>query len=105
MNKKIIDGKRYDTETSTMVHSWDNGHYGSDFRSREKALYRTKKGNWFLWHSGGPMTDMAVSCGNNSVCGSENIEPISAKDAFGFLQTHGGAEAAEKYFPELIEDA
>ncbi len=103
--KKVIDGKLYNTETAEHVHGWDNGRYGNDFRNRSKDLYRTKKGNWFLHHSGGPMTDMARSCGSNSTCGSSDIEPVSETDALGFLESHGGAEAALKYFAEQIEEA
>lgn len=103
--KKIIDGKLYNTETAELIHSWDNGIYGHDFRSRSKDLYLTKKGKWFIHHEGGAMTDMAVCCGSNNTCGSENIEAISEKDAFAFLSSHNGTEKAEKYFAEKIEEA
>lgn len=103
--KKIIDGKRYDTTTATLVHDWDNGQWDSDFHFRSKALYRTPRGNWFIMHTGGAMTDMARSVGSNSYGGSSDIEPVSATDAFRFLVSHGGVEAAERYFPDQIEDA
>lgn len=103
--KKVIDGKLYDTETAELVHEWSNGRYGNDFRNRSKDLYRTKKGNWFLYHVGGPMTDMARSCGNNSMSGSADIEPVSATDALRFLETHDGADVALQYFAEQIEEA
>ena len=104
--KKIVDGKRYDTETATCVHTWSNGKGYGDFSYREKKLYITKKGAWFFKHSGGPMTDMAVSCGSNSTSGSTRIEaPVSPTDALNFLTTHGGTEEAEEYFGKEFEDA
>jgi len=103
--KKVIDGKMYNTETAERVYSWDNGRFTNDFRYRSKDLYRTKKGNWFILHDGGAMTDMAKSVGSNSTSGSEDIEVISEKDAFAFLASHGGTEEAEKYFSEMIEEA
>lgn len=103
--KKVIEGKLYDTETAKLVHSWDNGRYGNDFRYRSKELYLTKKGNWFLHHAGGAMTDLSVSCGDNSFCGSENIEPISERDAMRFLETHEGTDAVLEYFGDQVEEA
>ena len=103
--KKVINGKVYNTETAELVHDWTNGYGRNDFKFRTKDLYRTKKGNWFIYHEGGPMTDMAVSVGSNSYGGSEDIEPISEKDALRFLESHDGAEEALKYFADQIEEA
>lgn len=41
--KRIIDGKKYDTETAACIATWDNGYYGNDFKRCEESLYRTKK--------------------------------------------------------------
>lgn len=107
---KVIDGKRYNTETATRILCHENGHFVSDFRYRSKELYLTKKGNWFIFHEGGAMSDMAVRVGNNGTGGSSDIEPVSEEDAFKFLQAHSGqydsAELAlEKYFASWIEEA
>ena len=48
---------------------------------------------------------MAKSAGNNSTTGSEDIEPVSAEDAFRFLVSHDGEDEAEELFPEKIQDA
>lgn len=50
--EKIINGKRYDTETADEVasdHYWD----GSNFErsGRNTYLYKTAKGNFFLHHT------------------------------------------------------
>ena len=78
----------------------------NDFTYADRCnAYKTKKGNWFIYHCGGAMTDMAVSCGDNSYSGSEDIEPISEKDALRFLESHDGITAIEKYFADQIEEA
>lgn len=103
--KKVVDGKMYNTETAELVHGWSNGRGYSDFKHREKTLYLTKKGSWFIYHSGGAMTDMAKSAGDNSYSGSSDIEPVTRKDAARFLETHDGVDALEKYFIDEIEEA
>ena len=103
--KKIIDGKRYDTETATKIHEWDNGIYGNDFKSCEEALYKTKNGAYFLYGSGGPASKYAEPCGNNSMGGGSDIIPMEPEEAFTWLCTHGGEDAAETEFPKFIKEA
>lgn len=106
---KIIDGKRYNTEKAECVFSYWNGYSTSDFHYRTKTLYRTQGGAWFIHHEGGALTDMAVSVGNGGKGGSEDIEPVSDEDAFGFLQAHSddseALEAIEKHFANRVQDA
>lgn len=101
---KVIEGKRYNTEKATLVYSYWNGCSTSDFRHRSKTLYLTQSGVWFLHHEGGALTDMAVRVGNNGRGGSEDIEPVSADDAYGFLEAHSGdpeaLKAIETYFAD-----
>lgn len=101
---KVIDGKRYNTDTAEEIHNWSYGFTG-DFDYRSKTLYRTQKGAWFIHHEGGAMTDMSVKTGNNSVGGSESIEPISEEEAFDFLQEYDGVDAIEEYFHDRVSDA
>ena len=106
---KVIDGKRYNTETAEIVFTHTNGCYADDFRFRRKQLFRAPKGAWFIHHYGGAMTDMAVSVGNNGRGGSEDIEPVSDDDAYGFLEAHSddseAAAAIDKYFADRVEEA
>jgi hypothetical protein len=105
---KVIDGKRYNTETALSVFSYWNGYGRSDFQYRTKRLYLTKKGAWFLHHEGGAMSDMAVSV-RGGRGGSEDIEPVSDDDAYGFLESHSDepdAQAAiDKYFHDRVIEA
>lgn len=105
---KVLDGKRYNTETAEMVFGWSNGHHSGDFRRRDKDLYRTKKGAWFIHHEGGALTDMAVSCGSGTT-GSSRIEPVCGRDAMRFLEAHSDESdamaAIESYFSDQVDDA
>jgi len=103
--RAIIDGLRYDTDTAEAVHVWTNGLPRGDLRFRAKTLYRTPKGRWFIHHEGGPMTDLAQRVSDSTITGGEKIEPVSEDDAFRFLTTHGGEDAAERYFPDRVQDA
>ena len=106
---KVIDGKRYNTETAELVYDYDNGAVWGDFRYRSKTLYVTKAGAWFLHHVGGASSDMAKSLGNGSRSGSSDIEAINADDAYGFLEAHSNDSEAlaaiEKYFPDRVVEA
>ena len=102
--KKVIDGKMYNTDTAECLHSWDNGCYGNDFNACEESLHKTKKGNYFIAGSGGPMSRYAVSCGTNTTSGSWDIRVISKAEAISWLESHNGTEAIEKYFADEIEE-
>jgi hypothetical protein len=103
--KQIINGKRYNTDTATLLHEWSNDYYGNDFRWCEESLYKTKSGNYFLTGSGGPMSKYSRSCGSNTVCGGSGLEPISRKEAITWLEDHDGTEELEEHFGTVIQDA
>ena len=104
---KIIDKKRYNTETAELLCAYTNGYFCNDLNYRSQDLYRTSKGAFFMHHEGGAMSDMGQSCGTNSVCGSEDIELLSEIEARCFLEKHSkqrdAQESLSKYFN--IEDA
>lgn len=103
--KAFIDGKKYDTETAEEAASWDNGQSTRDFEHCAEALYRTKKGNWFLKGEGGPMTKYARFCGDNTRCGGSAITPLTAQEAFEWCEKYNMTETIEKYFPDMVEEA
>lgn len=106
---KVIDGKRYNTDTAEQVFWHSNGAMRNDFKFREKTLYRTKGNAWFIEHTGGPMSDMATRLGGGSIGWGEEIEPVSDDDAYGFLEAHSDDAAAmgaiDKYFADRVQDA
>lgn len=102
--KKVIDRKVYNTETAEEIHSWDNGIYGNDFRSCSETLYKTKKGSFFLWGKGGPMSSYARHYGNTT-SGGEDIIPMTADEAIDWLESHGGEDVIVEQFSDSIEEA
>ena len=102
--KKIINGKRYDTETATEVASFSNSLGQGDFRNLDESLYITKSGNFFLSGEGGPMTKYSRPAGNMTSGGSDLI-PLSKDEALDWLESHDFPEEIEKYFTNIIKDA
>ena len=102
--KRIIDGKRYDTETATEVASFESHHYQNDFHHYEECLYMTKNERYFLHGSGGALSKYAISVGNNATGGSERIEVMSNEEAREWLVETENTEALEEHFGHMIED-
>ena len=101
--KKIINRKIYNTETAEEVASWSNGMPGSEFGSYAEALFLTRKGTWFLWGEGGPMTKYAECVGDNR-SGGEDLVVLSPEDACSWLEDKQALAAIQKYFGDVIED-
>ena len=95
--RKVINGRTYNTETSKRIGSWDNGIYGSDFRSCEEDLYKNTKGAYFLVGEGGPMSKYAVSHGNDT-SGSTELIPMTATEAQEWAEGHLAVEEYEAEF-------
>lgn len=100
--KKIINGKRYDTETATEIDSWEYG-YPSDHRHVYEALYKTDNGAYFLYGKGGPLSDYAVTEGNSS-WGSKDINLFTRDEAKKWLEDHDLTDALESEFSDEIID-
>ena len=98
--KKIINGKKYDTETAKEIYGFSSG---SDFGYISKILYRKKTGEFFICGEGGAMTSYAKVCEDGSICGSSEITPISEKIAKEFVEEYGSVEEYEQVFGEVEE--
>lgn len=103
--KKIIEGKRYDTETAERLAVWRNHHYPSDFQWCQETLYRTAKGSLFLHGEGGAMSPYSEPVGNNGRGGGETIRTMTEAEALEWLEERGLADEIERHFPDEIEDA
>jgi len=78
--KKIINHKKYDTETAETLFKWGNCLPRNDFGWMEETLYRKKTGEFFLHGAGGPMSLHASRCGKSLVSG-EHIVPLTEEEA------------------------
>ena len=102
--RKVINGRTYNTETSKKIGNWDNGIYGSDFKSCEENLYKNTKGAYFLVGEGGPMSKYAVSYGNET-SGSKELIPMTTTEAQEWAEEHLTAEEYEAEFGPQEEAA
>ena len=100
--KRIIDGRKYDTETATFVASHDNGRATSDFEFVGHALYRKRTGEYFLESEGGAMTRYAERDGDGWRGGSV-IEPLTYEQARAWAEEHMDADEYEAEFGEVPE--
>ena len=77
--KKIINGKKYDTDTVEKLGERWNGE--SDLMYCMETLYRKKTGEYFIHGEGGPMTIYGKYLGNGSFGGGQEIKPLSEAEA------------------------
>lgn len=101
--KKIINGRKYDTETAKEM-AWDeyNGSC-SDFQWWQETLYQKRTGEFFLFGRGGAMSKYAESCGQNSWSGGSDILPLTLDEAKEWVEEHVDADTYEKIFGEVEE--
>lgn len=103
--KKIINGKRYDTEKAECIGGYSYG-YPSDFNYIHEALYVTPRSkSYFLAGEGGANTKYSTTVSQGSWSGGERIQPMSESDAFEWAQRYLEPDEVEKYFSHLIQDA
>lgn len=101
--KKILNGKRFDTETAIVVGSADYG-YSGDFSAWKATLYKTpRSGAYFLAGEGGPMTIFARHHSDGSRSGGSNLIPLDDASALDWAEQHLTADEIEAGF--AITDA
>ena len=101
--KKIINGKKYDTETAKKVATWENGLGYKDFGYCEETLYLKKTGEFFLYGAGGPMTKYAQAAYGGGTTSGEDITPLTEAKAKKWAEDHVDADAYEKIFGDVEE--
>lgn len=99
--KKIINGKKYDTDTAKFLLSRSNNCNGFSYCHEE--LYVKKTGEFFLHGEGDAMSKYSRSCGDNTWCGGEEIIPLTEAKAKKFVEEYGDADDYEEIFGEVEE--
>lgn len=94
---KVINGKRYDTDTARKLGEWDNGRLQDDFKWTSESIYKTRSGNFFLHGEGGPLTPYATVAGNNTGWG-ERITPLSEEQARAWSEDRLSGEEYDRIF-------
>ena len=102
--KKVINGKLYNTHTTQEIAS-DRHGYPSDFHHWAETLYQTRKGAWFLYGEGGPLSHYSVSVGQNQSGSGRHIIPFTDCKALRWLEQHASADVALEHFGSKVEEA
>ena len=100
--KKIINGRKYDTETAKEVGCWSNGYPCSDFNHCKETLYLKKTGEYFLYGEGGALTQYARSVFGGTTGGSRII-PMTEESAKEWTMEHLECDECEALFGEVEE--
>ena len=101
--KKIINNKRYDTDTAERVASAFSRLARNDFGYWEEYLYRKRTGEFFLYGSGGPASRYSVSAGQNSWSGGEKIIPLTVQEAMEWGEKNLDGDDYEAIFGKVEE--
>lgn len=102
--KKIINGKRYDTETAREVGRYTNTGNQSDFNWYSERLYCKRTGEYFLYGRGGPMTRWSHQEDQNTTSGGSGIEPMTESEAREWAERSLDADEYEAEFPVVPDD-
>lgn len=101
--KKIIDGKRYDTETAREIGSDEFPGSRTDFHYWCETLYQKKTGEFFIFGEGHGLSRYAERYVDGWGWG-EKIIPISYDEAREWVEKHLDAEDYEELFGPVAED-
>lgn len=101
---KVIDGKRYNTETAERIAIYSEGGGPRDFRHWSEELYRKRNGEFFLFGEGGPMSKYNTYDGNNQWSGGTRIVPITYEQAQKWAEEYLSGEEYDEIFGEIDED-
>lgn len=99
--KKIINGKKYDTETAKCCGCFSKNE--GEFTYCYEELYKKKTGEFFLYGKGGPMSKYSQSCGQNTWSGGSDIVPLTEAQARKWMEEHADADEYEQVFGEVEE--
>jgi hypothetical protein len=101
--KKVINGKRYDTDTAKLVGETSYSNRG-DFYFWSEELYRKKTGEFFLYGEGGPASKYSQQIAQNEWAGGEQIIPLTLAEAREWAEKYLDADEYEKVFGRIEED-
>ncbi len=101
--KKIINGRRYDTQTAKLVGYTSYSTPGS-LGYWSEDLYRKKTGEYFLHGQGGPMSRYSERSGENTWSYGHEIRPLSLEEAQEWAEKYLSGDEYEKIFGEVEEE-
>lgn len=101
--KKIIDGKKYDTETAVEIGYYSNDLPRGDFRWCAETLYCKRNGEFFMYGEGGGLSPYAYQYPDGGYCEGEKLLPISDAEAKRWCEQHLSYEGYVELFGEPEE--
>lgn len=101
--KKIINGKRYNTESAELCGSREYGYPG-DLNYVSEELYQKRTGEFFLHGEGGANSKYREEISMNSWSGGEKIIPLTDEEAREWTEEYLDLEDYEKLFTVTEEE-
>lgn len=101
--KKIINGRKYDTETAKKVGEWEESVGVSDFSWYEEELYKKRTGEFFLYGCGNAASKYAEHA-YGAWQGGSAITPLTYEQARQWAEESLDADDYEAIFGEVSED-
>ena len=101
--RKVINGKKYDTETAVEVGYYSNDLSKSNFRWCVETLYRKRNGEYFLYGEGGGLSPYAYHLPTGGYCEGDKIVPLSVSDAQRWCEQNLSYSAYVELFGEPEE--
>lgn len=100
--KKIIKGKKYDTEKAEYIDCYQYSN-PRDLNYLREELYRKKTGEFFLHGEGGQLSKYSKPVGNNEWSGGEEIIPLDLIDAENWVEENCDEDKYEELF-SVVDD-
>lgn len=101
--KKIINGRRYDTETAQQVAEYQHSS-PSEFDYFVETLYRKKGGEFFLHGYGHAASPYCEWLDSSTRSAGERLMPMTYSEAQEWAEKHLDADEYEAIFGEVEED-
>nr|WP_072537090.1 hypothetical protein [Anaerococcus mediterraneensis] len=95
--KRIINGKRYDTDTAQFIKTYSSDLSISDFRYYDESLYLKKTGEFFLYATGNGSSKYASKYGDLRGPG-EKIVPLTLDEAKAWVEKIEDPDLYEELF-------
>lgn len=100
--KKIINGRKYDTETAKEIGCWSNGYPCGNFNWCQETLYKKKTGEYFLYGEGGALTQYSRDTWDGRT-GSSQIIPMTENEVKEWSENKLSCDEYEALFGEVEE--
>ena len=103
--KKIINNKRYDTDTAKKVAEYDSDVARSDFNFYREDLYQKRTGEFFLHGQGNGASKYAERAFPDGWTSGEKIIPLTVDEAREWAERTQDADTYESIFGVVDEDS